>query len=72
MKLANGYRRKWHLKIFLFFSGGHLVYQSGTILAILVGSHQGNISVKFESYWPKNIFLFFSSGGHFVYRSEIV
>ena len=30
-------------------SGGHLVYQSRTILAILVGS----IPMKFESHWPK-------------------
>ena len=37
-----------------FFSmGGHLVYQSGTILAILVGSHRDNIPMKFESHWPK-------------------
>ena len=34
-------------------SGGHLVYGSGMILAILVGSHLGNISMKFESHWPK-------------------
>ena len=41
-------------KDFSFFSmGGHLVYQSGTILAILVGSHIGNIPMKFESQWPK-------------------
>ena len=39
---------------FSFFSfGGHLVYQSGTILAMSVGSHLGNIPVKFESHWPK-------------------
>ena len=37
----------------IFSSGGHLVYRSGTILAILVGSHLGNIPMKFESYWPK-------------------
>ena len=37
----------------IFSSGGHLVYQSGMILAILVGSHLGNIPMKFESYWPK-------------------
>ena len=36
-----------------FSSGGHLVYRSGTVLAILVGSHLGNIPVKFESHWPK-------------------
>ena len=29
-------------------SGGHLVYWSRTILAILVGSHLGNIPMKFE------------------------
>ena len=40
--------------IFLFFSmGGHLVSRSGTILAILVGNHLGNIPMKFESHWPK-------------------
>ena len=30
--------------------GGHLVYWIGTILAILVGSHLGNIPMKFESH----------------------
>ena len=34
----------------IFSSGGH---RSRTILAILVGSHQGNIPMKFESHWPK-------------------
>ena len=37
----------------IFSSGGHLVYRSKTILAILVGSHLGNIPMKFESHWPK-------------------
>ena len=37
----------------IFSSGGHLVYQSGTILAILVGSYLGNIPMKLESHWPK-------------------
>ena len=37
----------------IFSSGGHLVYRSGTIFAILVGSHLGNIPMKFESHWPK-------------------
>ena len=37
----------------IFSSGGHLVYWSGTVLAILVGSHLGNIPMKFESYWLK-------------------
>ena len=32
--------------------GGHLVYPSRIFLAILVGSHLGNIPVKFESHWP--------------------
>ena len=29
------------------------MYQSGLILAILVGSHLGNIPMKFESHWLK-------------------
>ena len=33
--------------------GGHLVYQSRTILAILVGIHLGNIPMKRKSHWPK-------------------
>ena len=37
----------------IFSSGGHLVFPSGTILAILVGSHLGNIPMKFESHWHK-------------------
>ena len=37
----------------IFSSGGHLVYRSGTILAILVGSHLSNMPMKFESNWPK-------------------
>ena len=32
-----------------FSSGGHFVYWSKEILAILLGSHLGNIPVKFES-----------------------
>ena len=35
----------------IFSSGGHLVYQSVTILAILVGSHLDNIPMKFELHW---------------------
>ena len=67
----------------IFSSGGHLVYRSGTILAILVGSHLGNIPMKFESHWPKGsggvsflskLFMIsiFSSGGHFVHWSRTV
>ena len=40
-------------KFSIFSSGSHLVHQSGTILAILVGSHLSNISMKIESHWPK-------------------
>ena len=36
----------------IFSSGGHLFYRSETILASLVGSHLGNIPMKFESHWP--------------------
>ena len=36
----------------IFSSGGHFVYRSRTILVILVGSHLGNIPMKFESHWP--------------------
>ena len=36
----------------IFSPGGHLVYRSKTILAILVGSHLGNIPMKFKSHWP--------------------
>ena len=34
-------------------NGGHLVYWSGITLATLVGSHLGNIPMKFESHSPK-------------------
>ena len=37
----------------IFSSGGHLVYQRGTVLAILLGSHRGKNPMKFESHWPK-------------------
>ena len=37
----------------IFSSGSHLVYRSGTILAILVGSYLGNIPMKFQSNWLK-------------------
>ena len=38
---------------FYFSSGDHFFYRSEMILAILVGSHLGNIPVKFKSHWPK-------------------
>ena len=67
----------------IFSSGGHLVYRSEKVLAILVESHLGNIPMKFESHWPKGSggvsfygnysrFSIFSSGGHFVHRSRTV
>ena len=37
----------------IFSSGRNLVYPSGTILAILLGSHPGDIPMKFESHWQK-------------------
>ena len=37
----------------IFSSGGLFVYWSGTILAILVGSHLGNIPMEFELHWLK-------------------
>ena len=32
----------------IFSSGGHFVYQSETVLAILVEGHHGNSPIKFE------------------------
>ena len=37
----------------IFSSSAHLVYRSGTIFAILVGSYLGNIPMKFKLHWPK-------------------
>ena len=39
----------------IFSSGGHLVYQSRTILSILVGNHLCSIPMKFESHWPNGL-----------------
>ena len=39
----------------IFSSGSHLVYRSGKILSILVGSQLGIIPVKSESNWPKGL-----------------
>ena len=56
MKSAQRYRRSWRFKIFLFFAlAAIFVYWSGTILAILEGSHLGNIPVKSESHWPMGL-----------------
>ena len=32
-----------------------MVYRSGTILTILVGSYLGNVPEKFESHWPNGL-----------------
>ena len=57
--------------------GGYLVYASRIFLAILVGSHLGNIPMKFESVQEElalkanySRFSIFSTGGHFVPRSK--
>ena len=56
MKSAQGYRRGWCFKIFsIFSSGGHLVYCSGRILAILIESYLGIHPVKFESHYLKGL-----------------
>ena len=39
----------------IFSSCGHLVYRSGTILAILVGNQLSIIPVKFELHWPNGL-----------------
>ena len=53
-KIGQGVLEELRFKDFSVFGiAGHLVYKSGTILAILVGSHLGNIPMKFESHWPK-------------------
>ena len=61
--------------------GGHLVYPSRIFLAILVGSHLGNIPMKFESHWVQEELAFkanysqfsiFSSSGHFVHQSKTI
>ena len=50
MKFAQGCRKSWRLKFFsIFSSGSHLVFWSGMILAILIGSRLVNILVKSES-----------------------
>ena len=52
--MGPGVLEKLTFKDFSIFSfGGHLVYRSGMILSILVGSHLGNIPMKFELHWPK-------------------
>ena len=68
----------------IFSSGGHLVYWSRTILAMFVGSHLGNIPMKFVNHICPRVqeelafkadysrFSIFSSGGHFVHRSGTV
>ena len=59
-----------------------LIYPSKEILAILVGSHLGNIPMKLLNHIGQRVqeelafkanysrFSIFSSGGHFVHQSE--
>ena len=49
MKSAKGYSRDWH-KFFFYIlsSSGHFIYSRETILAVLVGSHLGNIPERSE------------------------
>ena len=67
----------------IFSSGSHLVYRSGTILAILLGSHLGNIPRSLNHNGPRlreelafkanySQFSIFSLGGHFVHQSGSV
>ena len=56
MKLAHWVYEELAFKDFsIFSSGGHFVYRSKMILAILVGSYLGNIPEKFESHWLKGL-----------------
>ena len=63
--------------------GGHFVYSSRIFLAILVGTHLGNIPMKFNhiGQWVQEELAFkanysqfsiFSSGGHFVHRRKTI
>ena len=54
MKSAEGFRKSMGFKDFSVLGcSGHLVYRRGTILAIVVERHLGNIPVKFKLLWPK-------------------
>ena len=62
----------------IFCSGGDFVYQSETVLVILVEGHLSNIPMKFELNQHRSIggvgvlrFFYFSSGGHLVYWSQM-
>ena len=63
---------------FILSSAGHVVQQSGTILAISLEGHPKNISIFLKSaQWPrrrcclKGVSIF-SSDGHFVQRSGTI
>ena len=54
MKSAQGYRRSCRLNTFLHLALAAILFVGAErFLAILVGSHLGNIPMKFESHWPK-------------------
>ena len=53
MKSAQGYRRSCRLNIFLFLALAAILFIGAKqFLAFLLGSHLGNIPMKFESHWP--------------------
>ena len=56
MKLAYGYMRSWHFKIFLSLALAAILFIGADgFLAILVGSNPCNIRVKSASHWPKGL-----------------
>ena len=56
MKSAEGYKRSWHLKIFLFLALAAILFIGAEgFLPILIESHLGNIPVKFESHYPNGL-----------------
>ena len=83
MKSAQGYRKSWHLKIFLFLALAAISFFGAKILAILLGSHLGNIPVKLNYIGPRvqeelafkanySRFSIFRSGSNFVHQSGTV
>ena len=55
MKSAYGYRSNLRLKSLLFLALAAILFIGAVSLAILIGSHLGNIPMKFESHWPKGL-----------------
>ena len=56
MKSAQGHRRGWCLKIFLFLALAAILFIGAErFFAILVGSYISNIPEMFELHWPKGL-----------------